>query len=158
LIPPDLHWALVWLLGAMTGGLFMIFWTFKQAFFVKKLDPTSKAVMLIALQFVLAAAAIVAIVVGVIASIGASESGAAYGVTSIWIVLIGIVVLAEIVAVVLALAAIFGMRSSIERYYNTVEPIGLRLSGVMTFFFNLLYFQYHFSRIAAWKKTGFLRQ
>jgi hypothetical protein len=55
---------------------------------------------------------------------------------------------------IVALVAIFGMRSSLVRYYNTVEPIGLKLSGVMTFFFSILYFQYHFSRVAAWKKTG----
>jgi hypothetical protein len=48
----------------------------------------------------------------------------------------------------------FSMRGAIQRYYNSVEPIGLRLSGVMTFFFNILYFQYHFRRIARWKITG----
>jgi hypothetical protein len=51
---------------------------------------------------------------------------------------------------------IFKMRAAIQDYYNTVEPISLRLSGVMTFFFNIFYFQYHFSRIASWKRTGYL--
>ena len=41
-------------------------------------------------------------------------------------------------------------------YYNSVEPINLRLSGVMTFFFNILYLQYHMTRIARWKQTGIL--
>jgi hypothetical protein len=50
--------------------------------------------------------------------------------------------------------SIFGMRRSIENYYNTVEPIGLRLNPVMTFFFNTIYFQYHFDRIINWKTTG----
>ena len=45
------------------------------------------------------------------------------------------------------LFARFTMRNELERYYNTVEPIGLRLSGVMTFFFGGLYFQYHLNRI-----------
>ena len=63
----------------------------------------------------------------------------------------------NVVIIVTALAAIFGMRSSLVRYYNSVEPIGLRLSGVMTFFFSILYLQYHLSRIAAWKTTGVLR-
>jgi hypothetical protein len=48
------------------------------------------------------------------------------------------------------------MRDALVEYYNTVEPINLRLSGVMTFFFSFLYFQYHFSRIANWKRTGYL--
>ena len=55
------------------------------------------------------------------------------------------------------LITIFSMRSSIQTYYNTTEPIGLRLSGVMTFFFSIYYFQYHFTRIADWKRTGVLR-
>jgi len=38
------------------------------------------------------------------------------------------------------------MKSSIEEHYNTAEPIGLELNGVMTFFFNVLYFQYHFTK------------
>jgi hypothetical protein len=50
----------------------------------------------------------------------------------------------------------FKMRAALQEYYNTVEPISLRLSGVMTFFFSIWYFQYHFTRIANWKKTGYL--
>jgi hypothetical protein len=52
------------------------------------------------------------------------------------------------------IVAFFKMRSSLVQYYNTVEPISLKLSGVMTFFFNIYYFQHHFSRIAEWKRTG----
>ena len=59
-----------------------------------------------------------------------------------------------LVIAVCALVAIFKMRSSIVQYYNTVEPIGLKLSGVMTFFFSIYYFQHHFTRIAEWKRTG----
>ena len=50
----------------------------------------------------------------------------------------------------------FDMRRSMVEYYNTVEPIQLRLSSAMTFFFNLYYLQYHMSRIATWKQTGYL--
>jgi len=64
------------------------------------------------------------------------------------------VMLLNVAIVVVMLMAVFGMRKSIVRYYNTVEPIQLQLSGVMTFFFSVLYFQYHFSRIVQWKKTG----
>jgi hypothetical protein len=52
------------------------------------------------------------------------------------------------------------MRSDIESYYNTTENINLRLTGVgsalLTLFFAVYYFQWHFSRIAKWKKTGVL--
>ena len=40
------------------------------------------------------------------------------------------------------------------RYYNSVEKIGLRLSGVMTFFFGILYFQHHLHRILKAKGEG----
>ena len=49
------------------------------------------------------------------------------------------------------------MQSDLEDHYNTVEPINLQLNGVMTFFFGILYFQHHFSRIAQWKKSGYLQ-
>jgi hypothetical protein len=64
--------------------------------------------------------------------------------------------LVYVAAIVLNIVAIFKARSLLLEYYNTVEPINLRLSGVMTFFFNIYYFQYHFTRIAEWKRTGML--
>ena len=51
----------------------------------------------------------------------------------------------------------FRIRKILFTHYNSVEPIGLRLSDVMTFFFGTMYFQYHLSRIAQWKKTGYLQ-
>ena len=56
----------------------------------------------------------------------------------------------------LYLVGVFQMKSDLEDYYNSTEPINLQLSGVMVFFFNVYYFQHHFSRIAQWKKTGVL--
>jgi hypothetical protein len=35
-----------------------------------------------------------------------------------------------------------------------VEPVGLSLSGVMTFFFGGLYFQYHLNRINEMKRLA----
>jgi hypothetical protein len=45
----------------------------------------------------------------------------------------------------------FVFRSELQRHYNKAEPIGLKLSGVMTFFFARYYFQYHFMKIARLK-------
>ncbi len=50
------------------------------------------------------------------------------------------------------LVAAFNMRSSIEDHFNSAEPIGLSLNGVMTFFFSIYYFQYHFTRINEMKQ------
>ena len=44
----------------------------------------------------------------------------------------------------LAIASIFIFRDEMEKHFNEVDPIGLRLSGIMTFFFSVLYFQYWF--------------
>jgi hypothetical protein len=148
-MPPSLHWVVVWLLGGITLGLFQLIWCFKQAGFVKKIDPASKATLFLTLaligQLVLVLGAVGMVVVS-------SSSGAVAGVATI----MGIVGLLSLLIGIFWLVAIFGMRGSMVRYYNTVEPMGLRLSGVMTFFFSFLYFQYHMSRIAKWKKTGVL--
>jgi hypothetical protein len=61
-----------------------------------------------------------------------------------------------LITFVLFVIAEFQMKNDLEEYYNSVEPINLRLSGVMTFFFAVWYFQHHLSRIAKWKKTGVL--
>ena len=50
------------------------------------------------------------------------------------------------------ITAAFTMRADIEDHYNSAEPIGLSLSGVMTFFFSVFYFQYHFTRINEMKR------
>jgi hypothetical protein len=45
----------------------------------------------------------------------------------------------------------FVFRRELQKHYNEIEPIGLRLTGAMTFFFALFYFQYHFRKIALLK-------
>jgi hypothetical protein len=142
-IPPNLHWALVLLFGMFTFGIFGVVWIFVESSFVKKIDPRniSRALFIVAflLEFAYVGMMVFAAMAGrpndaaVIAAMGS---------------LIGLLI------AVCAIIAFFKMRSSLVQYYNTVEPIGLKLSGVMTFFFNIYYFQHHFSRIAEWKRTG----
>lgn len=142
-IPPDMHWALVLVLAWFTAGLAGLVWAFRQASFVKKIDPSNKAVAM----FVFALLGMVAQVVLYFVALG-SRSMAMVATMGILTMVLNLVIF------VAWLVGVFGMRSSLLRYYNSVEPIGLRLSGVMTFFFSILYFQYHFSRIANWKRTG----
>jgi hypothetical protein len=142
-IPPNMHWAVVLVLSWITFGLGAVIWMFRQAAFVKRLDPGSRAVALLVAS-VLAMACQAWLVFVKFRSLSAGEAAAA---------LSGFVVL-NLLIVALSLVAVFAMRRSIVRYYNSVEPIHLKLSGLMTFFFSILYFQYHFSRIAGWKKTG----
>jgi hypothetical protein len=53
---------------------------------------------------------------------------------------------------ILGIVTIFLIRSDLEKHYNSREQAGLSLSGVMTFFFSFLYFQYHLYGIANRKK------
>jgi hypothetical protein len=136
-LPPKLHWALVLLFGVLTLGIFMLVWMFIQSKWVRKIDRTSRATN----YFI---AYLLAYFAGEIMS-STEPSNVA------WKVLGGIAVIASFVCFYVGA---YSMRRSMLDYYNKVEPIGLRMSGAMTFFFSELYLQYHLTRIARWKMTG----
>ena len=119
-------------LGFITCGLFGWVWAFVQAGFVKKIDPSSKAL----LYYGLAVAGFVSAIV--------------MNVSRQFVPLAGLM---QLTGTVLFIVGAFSMRGSFEEHYNSAEPIGLTLSGVMTFFFNIYYFQYHLTRIAEAKKA-----
>ena len=146
LIPPDFHWALV-LLVSFFCSIFQIVWLFIEAGFVKKIDSESKGIAFLAGALVTQIVAVIVLFTSIGMSPDRQEPSFSFFVPFIFIMIAG---------TVLHFIGIFQMRSSIENYYNTAEPINLRLSGVMTFFFAVFYFQYHFSRIANWKRTGYL--
>jgi hypothetical protein len=141
IIPPDFHWALVLLIGVFTCGLFNYAWLIVEAAFVRKLKSESKGLLFI----ILATSVLIGggFINGVITAMNHGERNP-FG------------SLITIAGAVLYLVGVFQMKSDLEDHYNSTEPINLRLSGVMVFFFNVYYFQYHFSRIAQWKKTGIL--
>ncbi len=112
--PPSLHWGLVMLFTVFTFGIFGIVWMFVHARWIRRIDPTSNAL------FVLAVGIPVQIVLG----------------------LDGNDLLASLVGAVATTWAYFMMRSSVEARF------GMALSGIMTFFFNMLYLQYHLTGIA----------
>jgi hypothetical protein len=144
-MPPSLHWAVVLALSIVTFGLFWLFWNYHVARFVKKIDSESKAV-----NQALGIVAVVALQVGirvilvVLAFMGNSDFAEHVG------------DLDRVFDAVIALIDIFmviGIRKSLLEHYNRVEPIGLKLNEVMTIVFGVVYFQFHFSNIAAWKKS-----
>ncbi len=143
--PPNMHWFLILALSFFTGGLAGFVWLLRESLFVKKIDAASKAVVY---WVVLLVAMVVQVILYFKALSPDSASGA--------VMASSLIMLLNLVIMVIALVMVFSMRKSIVTYYNTAEPIGLKLSGVMTFFFSILYFQYHFSRIIRWKKTGVL--
>jgi len=141
IVPSDFHWALVLLIGVVTCGLFNQAWLIVEAVFVRKVKPASKGLLFIILS--VAGFFVGGFVNGIMAVVSHGQS-TPYG------------SLFTLVALVLYFVGVFQMKSDLEDYYNSTEPINLQLSGVMVFFFNVYYFQYHFSRIAQWKKTGVL--
>lgn len=139
-MPPKLHWGLVLLFTLLTVGLFAVVWVFRQAIWAKKIDPTSRAVWFYAGYIVLAVIANV---------ITPSPDEASLGLALLRLV-------CSLGGLVLVCCGSFSVRRSMVDYFTTVEPIGLRMSGAMTFFFNTLYLQHHMTRIAKWKETGVL--
>ena len=58
----------------------------------------------------------------------------------------------KVASVVLGIATIYMIRADLQKHYNEREPIGLQLSGAMTWFFSFLYFQAELYPIAQSKK------
>jgi uncharacterized protein DUF4339 len=139
-VPPDLHWALVLLLSVLTFTLFGWAWLIVQAAYVRRIDNESKGVLL----------AVFSLTCAFLGWFTTALSRTWDGEPTPWA---GVFLF---VGFILLLGAIFQIRSDLEDYYNVVEPINLQVNGVLTFFCGILYLQYHFSRIAQWKKTGVL--
>lgn len=135
--PPNFHWGWVLLLSVVTLGLFYVVWAFVQAVWVRRIDPSSKALMLLVAYLVLT------LIGEWMAGTAPKESAQVLAGT-----------LLSFTGAVVSVVAFFSMRKSLLVHYNAVEPIGLRLGLIMTFFFNVLYFQHHLTRIARWKEGG----
>ena len=132
--PPSLHWGIVLLLGIVTCGLFAWAWAIVQAVWLRKVQPNSKALLYWCI-------AVGLLVVWIIASSWPDPE--VEKLSPIFFV----------AGIVTWLVAAFNAKNGIEEHYNVAEPLGLTLSGVMTFFFNVYYFQYHFTRINDWKRS-----
>lgn len=142
--PPNLHWALVLLIGLCTCGVFFIVWDLIQVLWVKRVEPQTRAfpyfIAYVILSFL--------------------NAGASWGPSTA--IMAGghphgspLSTLTGIAALVLVILFRFAMKDSLERHFNGPDPIGLRLGPVMTFFFGGLYFQYHFNRINQMKQARF---
>lgn len=139
--PPNLHWALVLVIGFFTCGLFWIVWNFVQAAWMRKVNPRSNALWFYIGSTVLSFGGSF-VRVGLMAASGFHNPYIAMAVP-IWLI-----------SVALNELGFFDIRRCMEEHYNGPEPIGLSLSGVMTFFFGPFYFQYHMSRINEMKRMA----
>lgn len=147
-LPPNLPWQVL-LVSYLTKvpvigtliSIFVIVWSFIQANWARRLTGRNTPLVLIAL-----------FPVGVFSGGVAIGIGKASGILPI--VALGVILL--LAGVICLIVANFKIRDAMEEYYNSVENIGLAMSGVMIFFFGVIYIQYHINRIARWKKTGVL--
>ena len=122
--PPSLHWAIVLVLGIVTLWLFALIWMFVHAVWVKRIDPKSRAL------YVLAGGLAFALLVGFA---GGDDAGPA--------------LLARLAWIAAVLVAYFDMRAAVEVRF------GVELSGILTFFFSVFYLQYHLRLIAKGQHT-----
>jgi hypothetical protein len=135
--PPNLPWGLVLLFNVLTCGLFMAVWNIIVSAWMKRIQPNSQAML-----YYIAGYALLLL-----------NSGVFFGLNSPWHhhhlyhhhqPLIGIIAL---IGWGIRVMARFTMKANLEEHFNGPDPIGLRLNGVMTFFFGGLYHQYHLNRI-----------
>ena len=143
--PPNLSWGLVLLFDALTCGLFQMVWNIIFSVWMRKVQPNSNA-----LFFYIAGYAL-----GIVYSVGyvpffmeqMRHAMTHDAILSPHMTHQALLSLAAFVGWVLKLVARFAMKSSLEEHYNTVEPIGLRLNGVMVFFFGGLYIQSQLNKV-----------
>jgi hypothetical protein len=142
--PPNVPWVLDLVLWFLTCSLFNKVYVLVQAAWLQKIQPTSKGLMLYIIATVIAVINIFAsfsLVVVIMAHPGVMPHRNPLS------SLLGLVYICVVIG------ARFAMRSALEEHYNVLEPIGLRLDPVMTFFFGGVYFQYHFNRINEMKRA-----
>jgi hypothetical protein len=140
--PPNLHWGLVLLLDIFTCAIFQVVWNIVLATWVKKIEPSSKAIIFYVVATVL-----------VFANLGSSFGNfyAAINHQALHPNYIGSLV--GIIAWVVRLIARFSLRDDLERHYNGPEPFSLRLNPILTFFFGGIYFQYKLNQINEIKQS-----
>ena len=142
---PNLHWGLVLLFGLLTGTLFMFVWNLVIAAWLKRVQPNATS-----LYYYIGFGVLTLIQLGATIPYTLHQVMSP-GVHMAYNPLGGIV---GLIAWVVKLIARFSQRASLEEHFNTAEPVGLRLSAAMTFFFGGLYFQYHLNRINAMKQAA----
>jgi hypothetical protein len=148
---PNLSWGLVLLFAFFTCSVFMFVWNLVLASWMKRVQPNSTAIFYYATATVLL---VLQIVFTPHVLIHTGEPGYNYG----WVwAYYGAHPLRNLIGLgvwVVRIIARYSMRASLEEHFNGPEPVGLSLSGVMTFFFGGIYFQYHLNRINELKRMA----
>jgi hypothetical protein len=140
--PPNLNWMFELLLGFLTCILFVVVWNLVIASWAKRVQPASNALM----YYIIATVLMVLNFGGSYGNVIAAMHHQSHHQS----ILGGFIAIATWI---IRLIARFTLRDTLEQHYNGPEPLGLRLSAVMTFFFGGIYFQYKLNRINEIKET-----
>ena len=140
--PPNLNWVLLLVIDIVTLSLFQMVWNLVVAAWMKRVRPDSKALVYYIVAYVL-----LVLNTGLSIPIYVAMINHTHYSSNLGLSLLGIVAWA------LRLMARFNMKNSLEEHFNTVEPIGLRMSGFMTFFFGGLYIQAKLNHINEIKRA-----
>ncbi|MCC6130534.1 MAG: hypothetical protein IT186_11460 [Acidobacteria bacterium] len=136
-VPPSMQWWVLLLITFATCGIFAIVRMFTQANYAKKVDPANKSTLYYALYLVSAA-------LNQALTIGGAAGG--QKLESMPLILLSLAL--SFAGIAFILLGHFKLRASLEKAFGTP------LSGVMTFFFNVFYFQYHMHRVATAMKAA----
>jgi hypothetical protein len=134
-LPPNLPWWILLILSLFTRQLFNFIWALVQANWARKLCASNTPLVLVAMYPAGMISGLVAFAIG--------QPG--------FQVLGSVLIFA---GVVFYIVGIFNIKSAMEAYYNSTENIGMQLSPVMTFFFGIVYIQYHVNDLARGKKQA----
>ena len=141
--PPNLSWFLVLILDIFTCSLFQLVWNIVLGAWFRRVYPSSKVLWLY-----IASAALLFLQGGMGQAMGLM-AGTGHGLHTYYRHGSGAITysLVAIGCWVVRLLARFTFRAELEQHYNTVEPIGLRVDPVLTFFFGGIYLQSVMNRI-----------
>jgi preprotein translocase subunit SecY len=129
--PPRLHWGLLLVLSVITLGVFGTVWMIVQANWVRKVRGRSRTLpWAIANASVIPALFLFALVMGGLGAVLHLQNvQAAIEIATQWV---------RIVMYALWILTLYMLHNELS-----AQPIGIPLSGVATFFFGPIYFQYH---------------
>ena len=141
--PPNLHWGLVLLFDLLTCSLFQMIWNIVLASWFRRIYPATKVVWLYI------ASAVLLLIQGGMGQAAGFMAGSGRGLHSYYRHGSGILSYGFVALVCwgVRLASRFIFRSELEQYFNSVEPIGLRIDPALTFFFGGIYLQSVMNRI-----------
>lgn len=145
-LPPNLHWGVVLAFNAVSRFfapliIFNLIWTMVLANWARKLDGNNNTLILVAMY-----------PAGFVSAFMAGAFMGATGSSPDW--LPGLAIALILGGVIAYIVGVFKIKAAMETYYNSTEKYGLKLSGVMTFFFSTVYLQYKVNELAEWKRKS----